>query len=125
MPAITNMRYLARNGKLSAEEDVQHVMRVPIRADTLFRIVLKNRETLIAEFANDFGVPLHVETIQHYVDIMKKANNDNNNNNTAENNVEDASIKGSTIHTSATAEIQVFDDEQSASELVFGIAVNQ
>lgn len=123
MPAITNMRILARQGKIS-KEDAEKIMQIPLQTQELFAIILKNREVLIQEFAHDFGVPFHVETIQHYTDSRQKAAADAT---TAESlSVESPSSSTPQASMSmAAAAVQVFDDEQNASELVFGMAVNQ
>ena len=111
MPAINNMRIMARKNLLPPE-DAAKVMQVPLKVYDLFEIVLRHREALIREFSNDFGVPFHVETIQHYMDILM-----------AKRETQSADTTATTADQSST--VLVFDDEQSASELVFGMSVNQ
>ena len=111
MPAITNMRIMARKDMLSAQ-DAAAVLQVPLQVGVLGDIVLRNRTALIAEFANDFGVPLHVQTIQHYMDSMAAQEASN-------------AAEMTPAPTAKTAQVVVFDDETNSEELVFGIAVNQ
>ena len=133
MPAVTNMRLLARKSQqqqqeskdgdkppLLSDDDVQAVMNVPLAVEQLLEIILRNQQVLIQEFAHDFGVPLHVETIQHYMNIFNKQRQQEKSDT---NNVD--KDEAQPTPTAKSAEIVIFDDETSASELVFGIAVNQ
>ena len=163
MPAITNLRLLARQDKLLTAQDVHDVMHVPITVGTLFDIILRHKHVLVQEFAHDFGVPLHVETIQHYVHGFRgryreslKVTRDNDQaaalkeetaapdtsapltttadkdttHGTDKDSITDKDTNSATNDVknefpAAKAQVVIFDDEQSASELVFGIAVNQ
>lgn len=95
MPTCTNIRILARQGKLS-QQDAEKVLNLPISFGDIRSVVLKNKDVMIQELKNDFGVPFHIQTIESFQELPNRM-----------------------------SDLVVFDDEQNATELVFGIAVNR
>ena len=120
MPAVTNMRIMARKGLLS-EDDAAAVLQVPLSFKPFLEIILRNKQALIREFPQDFGVPLHVQTIERfYAKVFPQTAAT-----TTDDDNKDTPTDESSPATAPRGEILVFDDEQNASELVFGIGVSQ
>lgn len=95
-PCATNLRILAKEGKLS-EEDANQVLTLPVPFETVIDVFLRNKNLLLKEFSDDKGIPFHITVLSHlheYVPIDEQ-------------------------------EIVVFDDENRDAQLVYGIAVNK
>lgn len=95
-PSATNLRILAKEGKLS-EEDANKVLTLPVSFETVIHVFLKNKNLLLKEFSNDIGIPFHITVLSHlheFVPINEQ-------------------------------ELVVFDDENRDMELVYGIGVNK
>lgn len=95
-PSATNLRILAKEGKLS-EEDANRVLTLPVSYETVVDVFLKNKDLLLKEFSSDKGIPFHIEvlgSLHKYIPLNEQ-------------------------------EIAIFDDENRDSELVYGIGVNQ
>lgn len=97
MPATTNLRILARQGKLSSDQDAEKVLHMPLSYDTVLDVFLKNKEVLLREFRHDVGIPFHYSVLEEF---------------RKENPV-------------LSSEIVIFDDERNESELVYGIGINR
>lgn len=95
-PAATNLRILAKEGKLS-QEDADRVLTLPLAFNTTIDIFLKNKDLLLKEFSSDKGIPYHIKVLSdlhNYLPLDEQ-------------------------------EIVIFDDENRDTELVYGIAVNR
>jgi hypothetical protein len=97
MPATTNLRILARQGKLSSKEDTEKILKLPVSYDTILDIFLQNREVMLREFSHDVGIPFHYSVLEEFRRNNPVLSND----------------------------IVVFDDERNESELVYGIGINR
>lgn len=95
---MTNIRALAREGKLS-KEDVDRVMVLPVTFGSLVEVFLKNRELLLEEYSSDPGVPLHISVLE--------------------------SFQNDFPNLMEMSQVVVVGDEDSSNELVYGIAVNR
>lgn len=95
-PASTNLRILAREGKLS-EQDADTVLSLPVSFKAVVQVFLNNKDLLLKEFSHDAGIPFHIqvfESLDKYISLDSQ-------------------------------QILIFDDEHRDSELVYGIGVNQ
>lgn len=95
-PSATNLRILAKEGKLS-EEDASQILTLPVPYQTVVEIFLKYQDLLLKEFSDDIGIPFHIKVFNNlhkYVALDE-------------------------------SELVVFDDEHRDSELVYGIGVNR
>jgi hypothetical protein len=96
-PTTTNLRILARKGLLSDETDAERILSLPFTLDVMMEIFLKNQDTMLKHFADDNGIPFHIETVGLYQKHSKNAKN---------------------------VQLVIFEDERSEEELVYGIMVN-
>ena len=101
MPATTNLRCLARQGKLS-EQDATVVLGLPALCSNNIDVLVRNKEVMLQEYRHDQGVPFHVEAAEA---LQQEYQN------------QESSL--------SPTEFLVFDDEHSTSELVYGIARNR
>jgi len=95
-PSATNLRILAKEGKLS-EEDANRVLALPVSFETVIEVFLKNKDSLLKEFNTDIGIPYHItvlSSLHNYVPVDRQ-------------------------------ELVIFDDDHRDSELVYGIAINR
>ena len=95
-PSATNLRILAKEGKLS-QEDTNLVLTLPVPFQTVVDVYLKNKDLLLKEFSTDKGIPYHITVLSNlhkYIPLDEQ-------------------------------ELVIFDDEHQDSEPVYGIAVNR
>jgi hypothetical protein len=101
MQASTNIRSLAREGKLPNEEDAALVLKLPVTFSSIVDMLVKNKEIMLEEHHQNKGVKFHLEA------------------------GEALQTKYRSEGSPSSTEIVVFDDEHSTSELVYGIARNR
>jgi hypothetical protein len=94
-PSATNLRILAKEGKLS-KEDSNKVLNLPVSFETVSNVFLKNKNLLLKEFSHDIGIPFHIAVFEHLHEYVP---------------IEDQ-------------ELVIFDDENRDTELVYGIGLN-
>jgi hypothetical protein len=63
IPAMANIRALARDGKLP-EEDAEAVMTMPLVVETAVNTFLKSKDILLEEYPNDIGVPSQIRALE-------------------------------------------------------------
>jgi hypothetical protein len=95
-PSATNLRILAKEGKLS-KEDSNKVLNLPVSFETVSNVFLKNKNLLLKEFSHDIGIPFHIAVFEHLHEYVP---------------IEDQ-------------ELVIFDDENRDTELVYGIGLNK
>mmetsp|Transcript_29556 Transcript_29556/g.55414 ORF Transcript_29556/g.55414 Transcript_29556/m.55414 type:complete len:415 (-) Transcript_29556:64-1308(-) len=96
-PTTTNLRILARKGLLSDEADAPRILTLPVTLDVVMEIFIKNQDTMLKHFADDNGIPFHIETIGLYKKHVQNPEN---------------------------AKLVIFEDDCCEEELVYAIIVN-
>lgn len=99
IPALTNLRTLARNGKLP-EDDADYVLNsLPVPAASIVDVFLRHGDVLLTEFSHDVGIPFHISVLE--------------------------TIKKDYSYIIDSDQVVYFDDENNEDELVYAIAVNR
>jgi hypothetical protein len=105
--AFADIRQLARKGMLAGDaEAIEKITATPIIADDMIHVVTKNADTLRTAFGEE-SVSIYLSSLEHIRESIRR---------------QSVSPDGKAV--SVSAKVEVFDDENSDSELVYGIFVN-
>jgi hypothetical protein len=105
--ALADIRQLARKGMLAGDaEAIKKITTTPVSADDIIQVVRENADTLHKVFGEE-SVSIYLSSLEHIRESIRR---------------QSVSLDGEAIF--ASAKVVVFDDENSDSELVYGIFVN-